>query len=40
MNTPKLTNINVGLREPVKLLLSVRPEDRPDEYEFLKVGYL
>lgn len=36
-NTPKLTNVAVGLREPVRLLLSVRPEDRLDEHEFLKV---
>jgi len=37
--TPKLSTVDAGLREPVRLLLSFRPEDRPDEHEFLKVKY-
>jgi len=39
-NTPKISIVDAGLRDPVKLLLSFRPEDRPDEHEFLKVRYL
>jgi len=39
-NTPKLSIVDAGLREPVRLLLSFRPENRPDEHEFLKVKYL
>lgn len=38
-NTPKLTNVVVGLREPLRLLLSYRSDERPDEHEFLKVRY-
>lgn len=40
MNTVKLMNIDDGLREPVRLLLNFRPEDRPDEHEFLNVRFL
>lgn len=40
MNAPKLSSVVTGLQEPVKLLLSIRPEDRPDEHEFLKVKCL
>lgn len=39
-NTPKISIVDAGLRDPVKLLLSFRPEDRLDEHEFLKVRYL
>jgi len=39
-NTPKISIVDAALRDPVKLLLSFRPEDRPDEHEFLKVRYL
>lgn len=39
-NTPKISIVDAGLRDPVRLLLSFRPEDRPDEHEFLKVRYL
>lgn len=38
-NTPKISIVDAGLRDPVRLLLSYRPEDRPDEHEFLKVRY-
>lgn len=38
-NTTKLSSVIAGLREPVKLLLSTTPENRPDEHEFLKVKY-
>lgn len=39
-NAPKISTVDVGLRDPVRLLLSLRPEDRPDEHEFLQVRYL
>lgn len=39
-NTPILTNVDVGLREPVRQLISVKPEDRLDEHEFLKVRHI
>lgn len=36
---PNLSSVEVGLREPVRLLLNSRPENRLDEHEFLKVRY-
>ncbi|XP_060840566.1 SCY1-like protein 2 isoform X1 [Rhopalosiphum padi] len=38
-NTPKISTVDAALRDPVRLLLSFRPEDRPDEHEFLKIEY-
>jgi len=39
-NTPNISIVDFGLQDPVRLLLSFRPEDRLDEDEFLKVKYL